>query len=309
VSNSRLLEAHPRDLSRPPDRRPRGRSLAVLALLSATATGCRDRGAPPAADAPPARIVSLTPSATELVAAAGGLGRLVGVDRYSAWPPEVASLPRVGDFLRPSFEAILRLEPDLVVLAAVQTEVAEGLRGAGVRTLALDVHTVADVRDGLRQVGDAIGEPARAAAAIDALDETVAAVRRRAAARQGSARPRVLVVIDRELGGLGNMVAAGAGSYLDELLAVLGADNVLAGAGVRYPKISVEAILRAEPDVILDASFTPDPDAARRDWRPLDTVPAVASGRVHLLNDTMYLAPSPRLGEALRGLEEMIFAP
>ena len=68
-------------------------------------------------------------------------------------------------------------------------------------------------------------------------------------------RPRVLAILDREAGGLGNLVAAGPGSWIDELLAITGGENVLAGSGVRYPKVSMEEVLRGRPDVILDLSF------------------------------------------------------
>jgi iron complex transport system substrate-binding protein len=238
------------------------------------------------------RLVSLTPSATEIVAALGATSWLVGVDDYSTFPPEVAALPKVGSFLSPNLETIVGLAPTLVIVDDIHGKSAGALGDAGVATVACAMHALPDVKTALRTVGARIGKAADADRIVEAID---AALDRAAAARPAK-RPRVLAVIDREAGGLGNLITAGRGSWIDELLAVVGGDNVLSAAGVRYPKISAEEVLRARPDVILDLSF-----AARQGigpWQALD-VPAVATGRVRALSDPFLIAPSPRIAEAL----------
>ena len=90
----------------------------------------------------------------------------------------------------------------------------------------------------------------------------------------------------------GNLVAVGPGSWVDELLAVVGGDNVLAASGVRYPKISLEEVLRGQPEVILDLSFAGKNDTSV--WNQVD-VPAVKAGRVIAMNEPFLLAPSPRI--------------
>jgi iron complex transport system substrate-binding protein len=285
--------------------------LPALALLAALASACDRREQkqpappPPAAGAQPIRrVVTTTPSSTEIVAVAGGAGRIVGVDRFSDFPPEVVGLPVVGDFMSPSIEAILQLRPDLVVLDAVQSKTAEALAQGGVRTLVLEMHTVEDVLDGITSAGRALGSEAVAAGARAAIEREVAAVRGRG--RSHARRPRALLVVDRELGALRGIVAAGPGSYLDQMLAIAGGENVLSGAGTRYPNIAPETIIEARPDVVLDAVHTEDAAAAVRDWKVLGRVPAVSSGRVHILAETYYKSPGPRLVLALRGLESLI---
>jgi len=297
--------------------------LAILLglLLPWSAPGC-DRGRGESADRKPAderrsgdrpaarpvaRVVTTTPSSTEIVAAAGGAARIVGIDRFSDHPPEVVGLPVVGDFMSPSVEAILQLRPDLVVLDAVQNKTAAALAEGGVRTLMLPMHTVEDVLDGLSAAGRALGSEQQAAAARAALEREIAGARARGRAR--GRRVRTLMIVDRELGALRGLVAAGPGSYLDQLLAVVGGENVLSGARTRYPNIAPETIIEARPDVILDAVHTGDPSAAARDWKALDRVPAVAGGRVHLLAETYYKSPGPRLALALRGLEGFLWKP
>ena len=275
-------------------------------LMAAVASGC-DRADPAPASGPVRRVVTTTPSATEIVAAAAGPAILVGVDRFSTFPPEVKGLPVVGDFVSPSVEAILQLRPDLVVLDAVQVRTGEALRAGGMRTLVLEMHSVTDVLDGLSEVGRALGAAEGAARSRARLESAIARARARGLAR--ARRPRVLLVVDREVGALRGLVASGPGSYLDELVSMLGGDNVLAGSSVRYPKISPETVIEAAPDVILDATFTDDPDAALRDWSALPGVPAVARRRVHMIGGEgagYYISPGPRFDVALSGLEPLL---
>ena len=173
------------------------------------------------------------------------------------------------------------------------------------RTLVLEMHTVEDVLEGLSSAGRALGSEREAAAARAALEREIASVRARGRAR--ARRLRTLLIVDRELGALRGLVAAGPGSYLDQLLAMIGGENVLSGARTRYPNIAPETVIEARPDVILDAVHTRDAAAAARDWRVLARVPAVSGRRVHVLADTYYKSPGPRLALALRGLEALLY--
>jgi len=280
-------------------------SLVVMAGLAGP--GCRRDESKPVQAAAPAvpggpvvqRLVSLTPSATEVVAALGASALLVGVDDYSAFPPEVATLPKVGSFLAPNLETIVGLRPTLVILDDVHGQAAGALNDAGIATAACAIHALPDVKAALRTVGARIGKAAEADRVALAID---AALDRAAAARPAK-RPRVLAVIDRESGGLGNLVSAGPGSWVDELLAVVGGENMLSAARVRYPKISAEEVLRGRPDVILDLSYAARQSVAA--WQTID-VPAVATGRVRALDDAYLIAPSPRVAEALAALAKAI---
>jgi iron complex transport system substrate-binding protein len=282
--------------------------LLLVAVLSAA--GCRGKRPPAPAGT---RIVSLSPSATEVVAALGATAQLVGVDTYSSFPPEVAGLPRVGTYLAPDVEAIARLRPSVVISDDVHASAAAGLRSLGIPTVPCPMHALPDVRAGLTRVGAAIGRERQAAAAVAAIDAALdaSAARRTARLAAGGRRPRVLLVIDRAAGSLDNLVAAGSGSWLDELVAVVGGDNVLAGVGARYPKIGREEVLRAQPDLILDVAYAADPATAAAEWGAL-AVPATAAsagGRgVVVRKDAFLLGPSPRVAEALAAVEVVIEA-
>lgn len=275
-----------------------GPVVAVLALLLLGGCGKKERPVDR-----PLRVVTLTPSATELVHALGATGLLVGVDEFSTFPPEVADLPKVGSFLAPNLEAILRLDPDLVITDDIHADLEDALGDAGIESLTCDMHSLRDVRAGLEKVARRLGRPEEGARAVAAIDAAVDA----AGARRHARAPRVLAVIDREVGGLGNLVAAGPGSWIDELLAIVGARNVLAAAGVRYPKITSEEILRGAPEVIVDASYVATPERSAADWASVSSVPAVRDGRIVVLEEPYFLSPSPRVALALAALETALY--
>jgi iron complex transport system substrate-binding protein len=264
------------------------------ALLIVAIVAC-DKPAPtPHRDAA-ARIVTLAPSATEVVAALGATSLLVGVDAYSTYPPEVATLPKVGSFLQPNIEVIVNLHPTLVVVDDIHGATGRALGDAGIPTVACSFHALPDFKRALETIGERIDHVPQAEAAVAGIDAALDA----AAAARPARHPRVLAIIDRAAGGLGNLVAVGPGSWIDELLAVVGGDNVLAASGIRYPQISLEEVLRAQPEVILDLSHSAKSGLAP--WQAVD-VPAVKNGKVVSMDQPYLAAPSPRVKEALDAL-------
>jgi len=278
--------------------------IAMACLLAAPS--CRDRAPGTVASSPtgrPGRLVVLTPSLVEIVFALGLGPRVVGVTKFAVYPEEAQRLPQVGDFLQPSVERIVSLRPDLVLLDAVQVATEEALKAAGVRTLALPITSIAEVKRALQAVGDATGVSDRAAQLVAGLDRELAEASARSA---GGPRPRVLFAVDREVGSLRGLVGAGPATYLDELIRRAGGDNVLADAALRFVRVSPEEIVARRPDVILDAGHHVDAARAARDWDLLGTVPAVRDGRVFVLDDPAFVSPGPRLGLVLRRLTALL---
>ena len=271
------------------------RALILLVLVM----GCGSKREP--APSTQTRIVSLTPSATEVVAALGATDLLVGVDEFSKFPPEVTKLPKVGSFLAPNLEVIVQLTPTFVIVDDIHGQVAGALHDQGLTTVECAMHALPDVKKALRTVGTKLGRVKQADAAIEEIEKALDDE----AAKRPPRHPRVLVIIDREAGGLGNLVAAGPGSWVDELLAVVGGDNVLAASGVRYPKISLEEVLQGDPEVIIDLSFDDNPARKAAAWKQVE-VTAVRTGRVRPLEDDFLKAPSPRVKQALAALAAAI---
>jgi iron complex transport system substrate-binding protein len=248
-----------------------------------------DRGVEHRFAAPPQRIVSLMPSLTETVGALGGAARLVGVDRYSAWPPEVARLPRLGALEDAQIEAIARLKPD-VVLASTAARSLDRMDALGFKVVRLQSDTHADLRRTLGLVATLLGTPEAGEAAWVALQSRIDA----AAARVPAAMRGQRVYF--ELGG--GPWAAGGGSFIGETLARLGLQNIVPPELGPFPKLNPEFVVRARPQVILGTQREQAALLARPGWQ---AVPAVAQRQVCGFDSAAYdvlVRPGPRLGEA-----------
>jgi iron complex transport system substrate-binding protein len=247
--------------------------------------------------------VTLAPSLTEIAFALGAGPRVVGVDDYSDRPDEARALPHVGSYLSPSFEDILALHPDLVLAQGIQAALADRLRSSGIDVVTVDIDTISDLEQGLGAEGAALGEPVPAQHLIDDVHTALA---RASELPAMVPRPRVLVVVDREPGSLRGLYAAGPGSYLDELLHDVGADNAMDRLPAAFVKIDVEDAVGAGPDIILDLSHTTDAPQSVADWDPLAEIPAVRTHRVYALTDPAFIAPGPDLPEAVASLAALL---
>lgn len=290
-------------------------SLLVLTLLACRRQEARpgqsgDRAVAESIDQKIARrVITLTPSLTELVFALGAGDRLVGVSDFCDYPDAAKRLPRVGSFLAPAIERILSLQPDLVLLDGVQGDAATMLKQAGTHAVAVPMQDLAQVRASFTTVAAELGDRhAQARALLTDLDRQLAELSSRVSAKP---KRKTLFVVDRQIGSLRGLVAAGPNSYIDELLRLAGGQNIFADMAPRYAKVALETIEERQPDVILDAVHTDPAGAAARlaDWQELRSIAAVRDGRVHILANRMFVTPGPRLAEALRQLAALLHPP
>ena len=247
--------------------------------------------------AAPRRIVSLNPSTTELLFAIGAGGRLVGRTTYDRWPEAALALPDLGPGLRPNVEGVLAARPDLVLLYASDDnrDAARRLRAAGVATAAYRVDKIADFRRVTLALGALTGDSAAARVTVDSVGATIARVR---TATASLPRPTVFwPLYDQPL------LATGGGSFLNELIELGGGSNIYGFLPEPSPRITVEDLLKRDPDVILlspesRARYVADPR-----WKALR---AVRENRLLAVDTTVVYRPGPRLGEAARSVARLL---
>ena len=264
-----------------------------------------------AAAAAPQRIVSTAPSFTETLFAIGAGARVIAVSTYCHYPAAVEKLPRIGTYLQPNVEVIARLKPDLVLVHAEQKLVVAQLTGLGIRTLALHNTTLEDTLGTIPKVGAAIGMPAQAAALEKSLRFRLATIKKRYAGR--AARP-LLFIVGRTPGRLDGMIAVGKGSYLNDLMHAAGGRNVLSDSPVAYPTISIEGVMRLDPDVIVDmgdmaATVGISPEhklAVEKLWAGQPAIRAVARKKVFAVAADIFVVPGPRVVEAAEAFATML---
>jgi len=266
---------------------------------------------PQFADAQVQRIVSTTPSVTEMLFALGLGDRVVGVTTACRYPEEAKSLPKIGTFIQPNFEVILGLRPDLVIIQENPTQLRERFESLGLSVLELEHKSVDDIYVSLRRIAEAAGVPDRAGPVIDEIRSSLAQIRDQAAAMP---RRRVMFVIGRTPGALEGLMAVGPSSYLNELIEVAGGDNIFEEAAAAYPKVSLEEILARDPEVIIDMGEMADTvgvtDADKRRvealWKRYPAITAVADDRVFAVASDIYVVPGPRMVQAAQEFFRML---
>jgi iron complex transport system substrate-binding protein len=269
-------------------------SLALVACALTTNAGA----------AAPTRIVSLIPAVTEMIFAMGDGGKIVGVTSFDRHPPEAARITRVGALLDPDVERILSLKPDLVVVYQTQVELKQRLDRAGIPYYSYEHRALADVTTTIRAIGTRIGAPSRGERLAGDIERDIATIR---SSVSRLARPRTLLVFERNPSALRDIYASGGYGFMHDMLDAAGGADVFADIRQQSVQASTELILTRQPEVIIELRYG---DGVRADaipremqaWNALASVPAVKNGRVHALVGDEFVTPGPRVGEAIRRL-------
>ncbi len=260
----------------------------------------------------PQRIVSTAPSITETLFALGLGDKVVGVSQFCNYPPEVRKLPKVGSYIKPDAEAIARLAPDLVVLERESSDLTERLNALHIAIVQVPHATLEDIYTEIQLIGKAAGVPDRSAALVAQIKGSLNAIQAEAKTMPS---PRVLVVVDRQQGALNNLIAVGPNNYVNQVLEIAGGTNVLAKPNMpQYPRISLETVLRENPDVIIDLSGTQETEEARRAsreatlalWRQYGDLAAVRAGHVYAGTTDSLVVPGPRTPIAAQRLFDFV---
>jgi iron complex transport system substrate-binding protein len=272
--------------------RSTSRALALVLLL--LLPGCRERGAEVASTAQSCqRVIALTPSLIETLFALGLGDRVVGVGDYATWPPEALTRPKLGGLFNPNLERIVTLKPDLAVLMPSEKDLGVRLRPLGADILIVQAESLADVERSFGVIARRCGVPEAGERLAREFHEGL------------TPRPlpgpklKVMLSIGRRAGDLGEMLVASKGTFFDELLSRLGAENAFPDGPTLYPEVSLEEVVARKPDVILE--LRADPVAADKaaeliaDWQPLGQIPAVRNGRIEILAGGHVVVPGPRL--------------
>ncbi len=248
-----------------------------------------DRGTEHRLAAPPQRIVTMLPSLTETAWVLGVGSRLVGVDRYSNWPADIAKLPHLGGLDDAQIEAIAALKPDLI-LASTSSRAMERLEVLGFTVVRVKSESHADVRRTLDLLARLLGTPDEGSRVWARLNREIDAAATRVPASLRGQR------VYFEIGG--GPYAAGTTSFIGETLARMGMGNIVPPDLGPFPKLNPEYVVRAKPDLIMGVEREQNALVARPGWASL---PAVRDRRLcgfETPHYEMLIRPGPRMGEA-----------
>lgn len=255
---------------------------------------------------PAQRIVAMAPSLTESLFAIGAGDQVVARDEFSDYPPEAADLPAIGGvFSDFNYEAIVDLEPDLVLASGLNTaEQVQTMEDLGLTVFLIeDPTTLDEMYTSLEVLAELTGHEEAAAELVAELKARVAAVQ----ADIAETEERPLVFYELDSTDPSAPYTAGSGTFIDALIEMAGGENLAADLEGQYPQISIEELLVRDPDIILlgDAAYgaTPEAVAERPGWSALS---AIQNDQIYPVNDDPVSRPGPRLVDGLEELAQLI---
>jgi len=251
-------------------------------------------------EAAPQAIASLSPAATEILFAIGAGDQVTAIDKFSNYPPEATTRQQLDAF-EPSVEAIAGSQPDLVFLVYDPGNLVDGLTNAGLTVFFLETPTsVEGVLDQIRLLGQATGHPQEADDLVATMQQGIDDVQEQLGdLEQG---PRFFHEVDNQL------YTVAPASFAGNLYTILKAQNIAAGTDQAFPQLSQEAIIEADPEVIIlgDAAGgeTAETVKARPGW---GSISAVVNNRIYVIDPDIVSRPGPRLVDALGTLAQALY--
>ena len=248
----------------------------------------------------PKRIVTLLPSLAETVCVLGACDRLVGTDKHANWPASVKALPKLGGLDDTQLEALVRLKPDVVLLAK-SARIVQRLEALGIRVLALEPQTHADVHRVLHTVAAALHLPN----AQDQADVVWQNIQRQVGQAQAKIPAQAInttVYLEASTGGY----AAGEASFIGEIMRQMGLKNIVPKDMGAFPQLNPEFVVRANPQLIVLAQPMVTQLSQRPGW---SGIAAIKNKRVCAFPSAqadILVRPGPRLGEAAQLISDCL---
>jgi len=257
------------------------------------------------------RLVSFSPSITEIVYALGLGNHLVGVTRFCKYPPDAQRKASVGGYLDPNIEAVVRLQPTLVILRKEQSDLKGRLSNFQRPTLTVEHRSVGGILQSIRQIGQVCHQEPQADRMVATLQSEITDITHKT--ERVKTRPRTLLVVDRDIryNTVKNVFAAAHDGVFDWLITHAGAKNALQNQTSGFSELSAEGILRLNPDIIIElmpnmANSKLSQAEIQRAWQTMPALNAVKSHRIYLLTDDYVSIPGPRFVKTLRRFAETL---
>lgn len=249
---------------------------------------------------PAQRIVSLAPSVTEILFAVGLNSEIVGVTSFCDYPPQAKLKPKVGAAVL-NLEAILGLKPDLIIgnKDFLRPDALAKLEQLRIPVFLLLPKTVEEILMHIAVIGRLVGHEKEARGISEALRDRLKDIQRRVASVK---RVRVFYVVNMD-----PLISVGAKSFIHQMLELAGGENILGGTQTPYPKVSLEEVLRKDPEVLLFPVGTSEgiPEAEQQRWRKWSSLSAVTQNRLYQVMGDLVNRPGPRVIEGIEVLAKL----
>ena len=256
----------------------------------------------------PQRIISTSPSITEILFELGLQDRIVAVTDFCIYPEEACHLPSIGGVLNPDIETIVSLTPDLIILQSDSAKMEKNIKSLGIPTFSIKVRTISDIFESINLLGKELNCQEAAKKLLFLLKDKINTFKQRLAGRLPK---KVLLLLGDSSNPARDLYAVGPGTFLNELLVLSGGKNILKNSKAQYPKLSKEFIIEQSPEIIIEAG--PKSDLPQKEidyrvgqWNRFPTIRAVRDKRIYFIGADYILIPGPRLVKILENFVQVI---
>ena len=256
----------------------------------------------------PQRIISTSPSITEILFELGLQDRIVAVTDFCIYPEEACQLPSIGGVLNPDIETIVSLAPDLIILQSDSAKVKKNIKSLGIPTLSIQVRTISDIFESINRLGKELNCQEAAKKLLLLLKNKINSFKQRLA---GQLPKKVLLLLGDSSDPARDLYAVGPGTFLNELLVLSGGKNILKNSKAQYPKLSKEYIIEQSPEIIIEAGpksnlSQKEIDYRVKQWNRFPSIQAVRDKRIYFIGADYILIPGPRLVKILENFAQVI---
>lgn len=258
----------------------------------------------------PQRIISLAPSITETLFAVGAGPQVVGVTNFCDFPAAAQSLPKVGGYIDLNLEAVIALQPDLIILLANQQQVIEQLKQLNIPFLAVNNTTLSEIQDTISSIGLATQHQAEAKKITDKIRHQIEIIEAKTADKP---KPRVMIAMGHSIGNehVKQVFIAGNQDFYNDLIIQAGGVNAYQGTQLKVPSLSTEGIMALNPEIIIDIfpeadDHLTDLNDAKQRWHNLHYVDAIKNNRVHIIEESYATIAGPRIFLLLQQIAHLI---
>jgi len=245
------------------------------------------------------RIVSMSPSITEMIEGLDATDKIIGVTIYDNTDKPGSNIASVGGWVNPNLEVITALEPDLIVLMKPQDK----MFGDKLRRLNLDIHivdaneSISSIKKAITALGVKLNKEKQAANLVKKINTEIDQIQ----AKTRTVEPKtVLFVVGRNPGTLNDIYIIGKTGFINEIIDTAGGKNATDSSRFSL-KISIEGLLSYDPDVIVEVNHSKANISENNinEWKEFKESSAVKQNQVYTVSSTSFLHPSQRVVEAI----------
>lgn len=249
----------------------------------------------------PQRIVSLSPSNTEILFALGAGDKVVGVTSYCDYPEEVSKVEKVGNFDEPNMELIRKVQPDVVMAGYVKKETVDALENMGIPVIVTEAESFGDIYQSISVIGEITGTAEEALKIVSGMKNKIAEIE---AKTKDKNKPRVFYLVWKD-----PLFTAGSNTFINDVIKVAGGINVAEKID-GWGNYSTEEMIKDNPDMLIAALHSTDEGMTREDLskdRIFSLLECVKQGKVYVMpDDNIISRPGPRIVLAIEDMAEVL---